>query len=281
MVIIQRRVGQLGNQMFTMAHFAAAAIEHNYFTIFPCFEYPLKYFPNINSCRHLRVFQANDRLNRSIHRSFKFLRMLVRRSLWHEFYISCGEPFTDVGSDGFVANARKKIVVCEGFGFRDQKSILKHAHFVVDLFSLDVTIRQKTNALVSVYKLDRNVVLVGFHVRRGDYRTYRDGEYFFRDDIWLNWIRQARALFGSGMKRFVGIICSDDRIDKLVASSPDLICGPGDIYEDLVVLSKCNYIIGPPSTFSGWASFTGRVPILYVYKGNQDVVLGDFTIVTG
>ena len=54
MVIIQKRVGQLGNQLFAIAHFTAAAIENDYRVLCPCFEHRLGEFPNININRNLK-----------------------------------------------------------------------------------------------------------------------------------------------------------------------------------------------------------------------------------
>src|ERR1700722_4203893 len=106
MVIIQKRVGQLGNQLFTMAHFAAAAVEHDYRVVFPCFEHPLKYFPNINSDRRFRVLQSSDKMNRTLHRSLKLLRILAGKSPWHECHLAEGSPFMDIGDEDFAVKAR-------------------------------------------------------------------------------------------------------------------------------------------------------------------------------
>ena len=77
MVIIQKRVGQLGNQLFAIAHFTAAAIENDYRVLCPCFEHCLGEFPNINTNRNLKVLRAGRRTNRLVHGFFKFLRLGV------------------------------------------------------------------------------------------------------------------------------------------------------------------------------------------------------------
>ena len=127
--------------------------------------------------------------------------------------------------------------------------------------------------------LHRNVVMVGFHVRRADYRFYRNGAYYYEDVAWLSWIRQARRAFRSNAKRFVGLISSDKDVFSLVNSADDLIRVPGGTYEDLCLLSKCHYLIGPPSTFSGWASFIGRVPLLYMTNPDMEAIQDFFRVV--
>jgi glycosyl transferase family 11 len=271
MVIIQKRVGQLGNQLFAIAHFAAAAIENDYRVLFPCFEYPLEQFPNINTSPNLRVFRFGPAMNRLVHGFFKLLRLTVPDSPWHQCYVAEGSPFVNVGSAEFAADAQKKIVACEGFGFRDGESVIKYRRVITELFQPSEATERKVQEFIADKRLNQNFVVVGFHVRRLDYRTYRNGEYYFDDVVWASWIRQAREVFRSDEKRFIGIIFSDEDVAGLVNSANDLIRGPGGIYEDLCMLSKCDYIIGPPSTFSGWASFIGRVPLLRMTTPDMQV----------
>ncbi len=279
MVIIQKRVGQLGNQLFAIAHFAAAAIEHEYKVLYPCFEHSLEHFPELNSNPLFKVRQSSDKTNRALHRSLKLLRTIASRSPWHECLLAEAAPFVDIGSESFAAKARKKLIACEGFGFRDVKSVMKHHRLLAELFSPSQAIQNRTVQYMEGQHLTRDMTLVGFHIRRSDYRTYRNGEYFYEDDTWLTWINQARAAFHSSSKPFVGVIFSDEDVSGLVGSSGDLIAGPGSVYEDLLMLSKCHYLVGPPSTFSGWASFTGRVPLLSVCKAEMKIQPERFEIV--
>jgi hypothetical protein len=72
-------------------------------------------------------------------------------------------------------------------------------------------------------------------------------------------------------RRFMGIIFSNENVDFLTKSCDDLILGPGGMLTDLAMLAKCNLIIAPPSTYSGWASFSGRVPLLHIDKSTSSV----------
>jgi hypothetical protein len=279
MVIIQKRTGQLGNQLFSMAHFAAAAIEHDFWVSYPCFQYPIGHFPNINLEPRFKVKQSCDRLNRLRHKGFKLIRILAASSPWHECHLAEGIPFKDIGSDDFVAAARKKIVACEGFGFRDAKSVMKHRNRLVEMFSFSEAIKKEVETYKKQHNLEKDVVIVGFHVRRSDYRTYRNGEYYYGDEAWRNWINQARSLFDVGYKRYMGVIFSDEKVDGLLGTNHDLIYGPSSIYEDMMMLSECDYIVGPPSTFSGWASFIGHVPRIQLDTAKLQIEQDSFKVV--
>jgi hypothetical protein len=39
---------------------------------------------------------------------------------------------------------------------------------------------------------------------------------------------------------------------------------PGLPILDMYALARCSLIVGPPSTFSGWASFAGNTPVYFM-----------------
>ena len=49
--------------------------------------------------------------------------------------------------------------------------------------------------------------------------------------------------------------------------------------EDLYALSLCDYILGPPSTFSMWASFYGKKPLRIVSYKDEAISLHEFKII--
>jgi hypothetical protein len=49
--------------------------------------------------------------------------------------------------------------------------------------------------------------------------------------------------------------------------------------EDMYALAGCDYIIGPPSTFSMWASFIGKVPLFHLHDREINFSLSDFKVI--
>ena len=47
---------------------------------------------------------------------------------------------------------------------------------------------------------------------------------------------------------------------------------------DQWLMSQCDYLVGPPSTFTTWASFMGKVPLLHIMGKDQKVQLCDFVM---
>lgn len=123
--------------------------------------------------------------------------------------------------------------------------------------------------------------IVGVHVRRGDYKQFSDGRYFFTDEEYVRFMEMARqALFGKC--RFVMV--SDEFLDEVFFKQRGLdavVFKGSDFREDLVMLSLCDYIMGPWSTFSWWAAFYGGCKLCHIH-GREDVIVeGSFRDITG
>lgn len=106
-------------------------------------------------------------------------------------------------------------------------------------------------------------VIVGLHIRRADYRQWMNGKFYYTDDEYLECCRRIIKLFPE--KKVVFFIASTERIQETSFSEIDFFQIPeatGPI--DLFALSKCDYIFGPPSTFSNWAAFYGNRPIQFI-----------------
>jgi hypothetical protein len=58
----------------------------------------------------------------------------------------------------------------------------------------------------------------------------------------------------------------------------DVHPGPGHLVADLAALSGCDWLLGPPSSFSAWAAFAGNRPLLVVEDPAADFGLHDFTV---
>jgi hypothetical protein len=57
-----------------------------------------------------------------------------------------------------------------------------------------------------------------------------------------------------------------------------LTLGTGHLVEDLYSFTHCDYLIGPPSTFTSWASFYGRVPLCRVESPEMPIRREDFQV---
>lgn len=101
---------------------------------------------------------------------------------------------------------------------------------------------------------------VGIHVRLGDYNA--------EQRIPLSWyIDKVNELRGKGFARFLlfsdGTDSELEPLMKMVGVERVFF---GSAISDIYAMSKCSYIIGSDSTFSGWAAFLGQVPCCFKRK---------------
>lgn len=279
MILVPVPPGQLGNQLFSIAHLAAASLETGMRCSFPCFGYPLEHFPAINSNENLRVTQRPKSLEKIASFFYRGLRRTLPSSPWHLSTVHHDPPFIDIASLEFSRAAKNRVVICEGFGFRAIDALARHRAAVSEILRLSPGISEKADAFLNVIRGDSKTLVFGFHIRRGDYRSYCGGRYCFSDDDWTRWIRQCRQMALDAGKRFQGLTFSNEPVDQIIADHDDVAAGPGGVFDDLAVLSKCDYLLGPPSTYSGWASFSGVRPMMVIEDTGQQCAPDRFQVV--
>ena len=104
-------------------------------------------------------------------------------------------------------------------------------------------------------------VIVGLHKRRGDYSSWKGGIYYYDDFVYDRIMNEMRDCLKG--KDVLFEVFSDENAKRSAE-------------EDQHLMSQCDYIVGPPSTFSTWASFMGKVPLLHIMDKDQKVRLCDF-----
>jgi len=191
----------------------------------------------------------------------------LRRWIWHWANIcpwrgwwgvhrQPGLPALDLSGPEFLhVRQRHQNLVLWGVDFTAGILIARHGDTVRSLFRPAVRVsenirkwRQSHPSLAKGW--------VGLHVRRGDYREYEGGRHFFSLETYRGWLD-----FFSAQGKTV-VVCGDDaRFCAELASGGKAVPGPGGIHEDLFMLAESHGILGPPSTFSRWAAWWGRVPL--------------------
>lgn len=140
----------------------------------------------------------------------------------------------------------------------DEPGIREHAAAIREFFSPVPEVRRRVDDCLRPRR-HADEVLVGFHLRRGDYRHWSGGKYYYDDDMVRRLMQQTCEVFPGRTVRF--LLVSNQAIDPGSYGGLDIALGPGDPAGDLYALASCDYLLGPPSTFTMWASFFGNVPL--------------------
>lgn len=127
-------------------------------------------------------------------------------------------------------------------------------------------IQQKIKANVDEYDFTNCIAV---HVRLGDYpQEHRTP---------IEWY-QKKILEKSRCGKFRFLLFSDGTEAELInlTSLPNVkrICF-GNAIADIYAISKCSYLIGSDSTFSGWGAFLGQIPCVFYRKHYGRVLIDE------
>jgi len=171
--------------------------------------------------------------------------------------------------------ARKPIIFLFGRFFRDYPNFEKHQNVIRQFFMPTVNIQTKVENFMGKARQGSDLI-VGVHIRRGDYAQFAGGKYFFSQEDYSRILQLVEINIAARKMRF--IICSNERVNEELFKAVDFILAPGHLVEDMYILSSCDLIIGPPSTYSTWAAFYGNKPIYQLTNVSQSPQSQDFKI---
>jgi len=281
MVIYAYGGGRFGNQFLRFAHWLAWVLDcHNnvrvvdlpfwpYASLFATWsEYPGCVYPlqrswidRIAGCRqwlHPRVIRHGEwRMQRVFAcgaRCLPGVRTLVLDDAAGEERTLSPETFRD-GSGP---------IVCAGWRFSAWAALERHEEPVRAL--LQPAIRPAGISETFVAELRKRYdVLVGLFVRRGDYREWAGGQYYYPWESYIRWSSELPALFPG---RRVGIVLTGDEMLPLplwtelpAVPATGSVNRKGHWFESFLELAACDYVVSPPSTFSACAAFLGNRPL--------------------
>lgn len=170
-----------------------------------------------------------------------------------------------------------KFVSCNGWWFWNSELIVKYRNHYKTIFKPNVD----ENYLYSMFlnRQSPDEKLVGVHIRRGDFLQHEGGKYFYSDSVYLDKIHHINEQLSNNCR--IIIFSNDINLNKEVyqRNFDNLLFSDRSVIEDHYLMSQCDYLIGPPSTFTLWGSYMGEVPFLHLYDANQEALLHTFAAV--
>jgi hypothetical protein len=113
----------------------------------------------------------------------------------------------------------------------------------------------------------RHERLIGVHIRLGDYSKYRDGQWLFDISTYHRLVTYLASIFPGASVGF--LISTNGSLPSNAFAGLNAYPAPGHLALDMYALAACDLIVGPPSTFSGWASFIGNTPIYFMENAER------------
>jgi hypothetical protein len=114
--------------------------------------------------------------------------------------------------------------------------------------------------------------IISVHIRRGDYKEFMEGKYFFDDELYIKKIKEFLKSIPEGNYKF--LICTNDEnfdLKRYQNEFGNVIQSKEGPIEDQYLISQTHYLLGAPSTFSQWASVMGEVPYYHIYHPEETI----------
>lgn len=288
MLVLARKQGQLGNRLLLYSHLIACAREHDlkivnvsFYDYANLFEstsevtYP-QYPPLVSPSRIWRWKWPRAVVYRYVKR-FADLAVRLRCTNYPVKLIRLyTHDSIDLSSTEFLDIARRRrLVLLQGWRYRNEAVVRKHADAIRDYFQPLAEHRENVARAVKEARGDADV-LVGVHIRHGDFAEYAGGKFFYTTSQYADMMRQMQSQLAPKKVRFLA--CSNAPQDMKEFGDLPVTMGPGHLLEDMYSLAGCDYIFGAPSTYTIWASFFGQVPSCLVEDPDTPLALDDFAV---
>jgi hypothetical protein len=169
----------------------------------------------------------------------------------------------DISNKSFSKIAERNILLTDGFIFIDKDALNTHQETVRKIFKPNKVFIKKIENLKQNF-FSKYEKIVGVHIRKGDYLTFLNGRWNYSNQDYLSFMKQILLLPSLSNKKVAFLLCSNEDIEIKDFEGVPIIYSMKHFIEDLYALASCDLIIGPPSTFSSWASFYGKVPLFQI-----------------
>lgn len=256
--------GQTCNRLWTYVASVAQCIAEQKKMVILFYDWTIEDFPNLLHCPFIYF------------------------PLYHKWYLKHGNGWNNYkGFTWKATHSERWDKLFRFFGFTKGWNTMNESHYLSQtkkelqqVFRPKKSITDKAKTLMKQIRLNADVV-IGVHIRQGDYKTWKNGRYYYSVEEFHLFMAKLLKLFPD--KKVSFFISSNESF------STDLFTGcdcyrfkqepSGDIL-DLYTLSLCDRIIGPWSTYSRWASFIGEVPLCFIKEKDQLFKDENFLIVT-
>ena len=257
--------GRMANNIFQYGHVYAWAREHGRKSVSMRFAYKYPFFHITHTRYHRFIVYFLAKYAAKLH-----LMPTVEYTSFKD----------DYSEEEAVINRHKNVLV-KGWHVRYPKLFMKYIDEIRELFAFDDVIHKVVDKKLVPYK---DSVKLGVHIRRGDYKTFMNGRFFYTDEQYLNAIKQFICIQKEANpdRRIDIFICGNDPKlnqafyrDALGAEYVHFPQGTGE--EDLYMLSQCNYLIGAPSSYSLIATmYDDNTRLYWIKDPKRQLMESDF-----
>lgn len=264
MRIICDAPGQTCNRLWTYVASVAQCIAEHRKMVILFYDWTIEDFPNLLHCPFIYF------------------------PLWHKWYLEHGNGWNNYKGLTWKVTHNKTWdkVFCffgctKGWSTRtDTRYLAQTKQELQRIFRPKDEIMHKAERMIAEMRQSADMV-IGVHIRRGDYATWNDGRFFYELEEYHQFMLRLQHLYKD---KHIGFFISSNEpfpLDTFTRCHCSRFGNePSAAILDLYTLALCDRIVGPFSSYSRWASFIGEVPLCFLEQKEQDFTEASFSIIT-
>lgn len=264
MIIICDAPGQTCNRLWSYVASVARCIAEHKRMVIIFYDWTIEDFPNLLNCPFIYF------------------------PLWHKWYLERGNGWNNYkGLTWKITHNKTWDKIFHFFGCkkgwltrRNIKYLAQTKKEIQQIFRPSEEIMRKCHNMIDELRMNSDLV-IGVHIRRGDYANWNDGRFLFSIEEYYNFMLRIQDLFNNLQVSFFISSNEDFSLDTFKGCNCQRFGkDPSGAILDLYTLSLCDKIIGPYSSYSRWASFIGEVPLCFIETKDQVFSEEGFSIIS-
>ena len=283
MIVIASKEGFFANRVIHFAYVYAYCKTHNIRLWHLYFDEYRDHFPALDSDPLISI-AGKTWHSRMLARIMRFGVRVLLRLKWYNLgflqlvpYIRFDQeaPWFLLSQNKLERLARGRLLLLYGWLFRDPAEFAKYKPEIRRLFAVRTDYAAEAEKIIADIRREASFV-VGVHVRRGDYKKFEGGRWFYSDEVYYAKMVSLKAELEALGHRPAFVLCSND--DVAVDNYPGIkVFSRRQHYLlDFLLLTHADLIMGPPSTFSAFAAFYGNKKMTFIDHAAQEIRLSSF-----
>lgn len=259
-LFITNKYGDLGNRLFRFARLYSALYPYKIFIVDISF-YQYAYFYNPKEIAYRILFKFLNLINKNIYHIIQNLinKNKIIQKIETDSNLSKNLNINISFIKDYILNSNHILYkidcseIISGQSFSDEKIKSK----LKNIFRIK---RKYSQIAEEVFGKDTKSFYLGVHIRRGDFKDFWGGKWYFEDDIYVKNIK--KLLESINTKKNVKLVLVSNEILNIQNWSEfDYIYFPQSCpVVDQKILKKCDSILASWSSFSAWPAFIENIP---------------------
>lgn len=271
--------GRFGHQLNQFIFLLALSLEYN--CKFHYREFNKAYYTNLDNHSNLlndyyvpkTLYTEVLYLAYLVLKKFKINKLFIFNSLFILNYIKEKELLNE-SDDIRKMLSTKRTVITDNI-LKEIPTLLKFRSIVCEQIKLSPEIIQSVSDKMYSLRNEYDVV-VGVHIRRGDYKFYLNGKLYYSNEDYKRIMKRFVTISNVSEDKIVFVLCSDEKIIEEDFKEFNVFISNLTPAFDFALLQHSDYIMGPHSIFSLMANYLGNNKLYQIFDLKYDFTLDDF-----